>query len=202
MNHNENDRVALYTKSIEYAKAHGELEDFQESYDYTKDTAVMLSMSLVKRYSDSKFHKLYWYPYGEHYEYVNRTYDSNLLDCGKVFLDLYFSSGENMDRVAVVLACTILGEFRIARTELRDHFNVELNIKLDEEVIEWAKSIDKLDEINKKSWTGYDFEGNTHPAMLNTFAKWFIEKYKICKSDNHYVYELVDTIMDTIDPWG
>ena len=202
MSNNETDMVALYTKSLEYAKAHGELEDFQESYDFTEDTAIMLGNSLLKRYKDSEALRFFWLMRGYEYEYINKAYDSKLLNCEEVFLDLYFASGENMDRIAVVLACTILGEFWLVRSELHSHFNIDLDIKLDDEVIEWAKSIDKLDEINKKNWHFSDFEGNTHPAMLNTFAKWFIEKYKIYKSDNQYFCKLCDDIRNNVNVWG
>lgn len=158
----------LYTHSKEYAAEHGELEQYEESIDYTARAAIAISVGIDNHYSDEKLHHLYLTE--ERFSYLDSNFRAELLDCEKV-LEYVRAYAEDEDRIALVLARTILSDVKSWMQSLlgkpyRSYFS--------EEVVEWASTIDTLDFIKDEEIGIPVFY---HPAAINAFAEYYIENH-------------------------
>ena len=169
MNANTIDWEKLYTHSKEYAVKHGELEQYEESIEYTKDTVITLAGSLERFYSDEKFPRGIGLTEAK-FEYLDSNFRAELLDREEVLKRIQ-AVAEDEDRVAFILARTILHSGKSCISSLlskpyRSYFS--------EAVIEWASTIDILDFIKDEEINIPVFY---HPAAVNAFAEYYIKNH-------------------------
>ena len=169
MNNNAIEWEKLYTHSKEYATANGELEQYEESIEYTKSTATALAAYLENFYSDEKLPRGIGLSEAK-FEYLNTNFHAELLNCQEV-LEHVRAYAEDDDRIDFVLARTILSNPKIGIPSLLDK---PFSSYFSEDVIEWARTIDTLDFIKDKEIGTPIFY---HPAAVNVFAEWYIKNH-------------------------
>lgn len=160
----------LYTKSKEHAAEHDELEQYEESIEYTRGTVRALGSCLNAFYRDDKLPKCgIGLVYLElRIEYLDETFSAELLDCEKV-LEHVKAVAEDDDRIALVLARNILDAHG---TVLKRYCAKPFASYFSEEVVEWAKTVDTLDFIKAEE---LNFGIFAHPALVNAFAEYYIK---------------------------
>ena len=169
MNNNTIEWEKLYTHSKEYAAEHGELEQYEESIEYTKSTAIALADYLENFYSDEKLPRGIGLSEAK-FEYLNANFQAELLDCQEV-LEHVRAYAEDDDRIDFVLARTILSNPKIGIPSLLDK---PFSSYFSEAVIEWAHTIDTLDFIKDEEIGTPIFY---HPAAVNAFTEWYIKNH-------------------------
>lgn len=160
----------LYTMSKEHAAEHDELEQYEESLEYTRDTVRAFGSYLNAFYRDDKLPKCeidMAYP-ELRIEYLDENFGAELLDCEKV-LEHVKAVAEDDDRIALVLARNILDS---RGTVLKRFCAKPFASYFSEDVIEWAKNVDTLDFIKAEE---LNFGIWAHPALVNAFAEYYIK---------------------------